>query len=145
MLQMKTEIAISVRVTVGQLYLFLETAVLVFQMSVLSILETVGFNQHERCFEYPLNSRCILNAAEVYRIPFCSVGQEIRKILIMNSWSLFLLSHPALSSVQFPLLSVCHLWAHELSPCFLCLCYQHGEYPKWNKQTPLIRFFGFQI
>lgn len=99
-LQMKTEITVSLQVTVGQLYLFPETAVLVFQMSALSILETVWFNYHERCFEYSLNSCCKQNAAEGYRIPFYSVGQEIKKILIMKPWSLFLLSHPALSSVQ---------------------------------------------
>lgn len=43
-LQMKTEVTVSLQVTVRQLYLFPETAVLVFQMSALSILETVWFN-----------------------------------------------------------------------------------------------------
>lgn len=41
---METEVTISLQVTVGQLYLFAETAVLVFQMSVLSILEAVWSN-----------------------------------------------------------------------------------------------------
>lgn len=99
---MKTEITTSVQVTVGQLCLFPETVVLVFQMSMLSILGTVWSNQHKRCFECPLNSCQMQSSTEFYRILFYCVGQGVRKILVMKLFSLFLLFHPALSPSPSP-------------------------------------------
>lgn len=80
------------------------------------------------------------NAAEDYRIPFYSVEQEIRKILIMKPWSLFLFSHPALSSVQSLLR---HLWGHELSTMFLISLLLTWGIRQVEHTNTLI--FGFRI